>query len=163
MQFLQPITQTYANRSYDGMEHAIFPSFFHGKCLDSKGREPDGCPNPDCPLVCGTPGSLVHFYGKLRYIAYNQTRYLLKELCTPGSDTYDQVERAVVNRVDRKAKRTSGFSTVSLLEKRKDDVKAKLKEAMSGVSNSIEQICGGSGLSQCSWEDELKQYILTFP
>ena len=63
MQFLQPITQTYANRSYDGMEHAIFPSFFHGKCLDSKGREPDGCPNPDCPIVCGTPGSLVQTDG----------------------------------------------------------------------------------------------------
>ncbi|KAJ7927456.1 hypothetical protein B0H13DRAFT_1970447, partial [Mycena leptocephala] len=28
----------------------------------SHGNEPPGCPNPYCPIVCGTPGSLVYFY-----------------------------------------------------------------------------------------------------
>ena len=46
-----------------------------------------GCPNPDCPVVCGTPGSLVHFYSTLRYIAYNDTRNLLEKLVAPNSET----------------------------------------------------------------------------
>ncbi|KAI0085897.1 hypothetical protein BDY19DRAFT_963563 [Irpex rosettiformis] len=175
MEFLQPITNAYSSSSYDGMERAIFPNFFHGKCLDDNGVEPDGCPNPDCPLVCGTPGSLVHFYSKLRYIAFNQTRHLLKDLSTPGSDTYNQVERAVIRRENRKTrKRTtvnrSGFSTVALPTKRsEDEVKKKLKNVMRNVPTWIEQVCGGSGsgdtndLPQCNWEREMKEYILTFP
>ena len=79
------------------MEAAIFPHYFHGKCLDSSGQEPAGCPNPDCPIVCGTPGSLVHFFPKLRYIAFNQTYHLLQALATPGSPTYAAVERSVLD------------------------------------------------------------------
>ena len=78
------------------MEAAIFPHYFHGKCLDAAGNEPAGCPNPDCPIVCGTPGSLVHFFPKLRYIAFNQTYHLLKTLSTPGTPTYAAVEKAVL-------------------------------------------------------------------
>ena len=61
------------------METAIFPSYFHGKC-QVNGVNPPGCPNPDCPVVCGTPGSLVHFFPTLRGIAYNQTRKRLDDL-----------------------------------------------------------------------------------
>ncbi|KAI0631278.1 hypothetical protein C8Q77DRAFT_1132511 [Trametes polyzona] len=95
--YLQPILSAYKKEAYQGMETAIFPSYFHGKCLDDQGVEPDGCPNPDCPIVCGTPGSLVHFYPKLRYIAYNSTFHQLQALCSPGSDAYKQVEQAVMN------------------------------------------------------------------
>ena len=77
------------------METAIFPSYFHGKC-QRNGVDPAGCPNPDCPVVCGTPGSLVHFYPKLRYIAYNQTRALLADLAAPGSQSYEKAESAVM-------------------------------------------------------------------
>ncbi|KAI0718794.1 hypothetical protein C8T65DRAFT_716785 [Cerioporus squamosus] len=94
--FLSPILSAYRKQSYAAMEDAIFPSYFHGKCLDENGYTPSGCPNPDCPIVCGTPGSLVHFFSKLRYIAHNQTSHILQALATPGTDTYQQVEQKVV-------------------------------------------------------------------
>ena len=96
LNYLRPISEKYWNDAYNGMETAIFPSYFHGKCQQD-GVDPPGCPNPDCPVVCGTPGSLVHFYGKLRYIAFNQTRHLLDTIATPGSDAYNQVEQNVLN------------------------------------------------------------------
>jgi len=95
MSYLRPIISTYKDNSYDGMRTAIFPSYFHGKC-QRNGVDPPGCPNPDCPVVCGTPGSLVHFYPTLRFIAYNHTRSSLQRLCSPGNDAYERVERAVV-------------------------------------------------------------------
>ena len=30
--YLQPITNAYQNNACDGLETAIFPSYFHGKC-----------------------------------------------------------------------------------------------------------------------------------
>lgn len=86
----------FRKQSYAGMESAIFPSFFHGKCLDDDGNTPPGCPNPDCPVVCGTPGSMVHFYPKLRYIAFNETYHLFQDLADPSSKVYKQVENTVV-------------------------------------------------------------------
>ncbi|KAI0689299.1 hypothetical protein BC835DRAFT_261170 [Cytidiella melzeri] len=174
LHYLDSITNAYSNSSYDGMETAIFPSYFHGKCLDENGVEPDGCPNPDCPLVCGTPGSLVHFYGKLRYIAFNQTKHLLKDLSTPGSDTYDQVERAVLRQANEKTRRSNSIrlyarTSLPLKTKREEDVKTKLKETLAKVPMWLEQICGGSGngdingLPNCNWEAAMKNYILTFP
>ncbi|KAJ3002738.1 hypothetical protein NUW54_g5683 [Trametes sanguinea] len=95
--YLQPLLTAYKKQAYQGMEKAIFPSYFHGKCLDAQGNEPAGCPNPDCPIVCGTPGSLVHFYSQLRFIAYNQTFHTFQALATPGTDAYQQVEKAVMD------------------------------------------------------------------
>lgn len=79
------------------METAIFPSYFHGKCqrFSKDGQDPPGCPNPDCPVVCGTPGSLVHFYSTLRLIAFNETRSLLEGFVKPGSHPYKQIEQLI--------------------------------------------------------------------
>ena len=79
------------------METAIFPSYFHGKCqrFSKDGQDPPGCPNPDCPVVCGTPGSLVHFYSTLRFIAFNDTKNLLEGFAQPGSQPYAQIEGLV--------------------------------------------------------------------
>ncbi|OJT07565.1 hypothetical protein TRAPUB_1588 [Trametes pubescens] len=107
MTYLQPIISAYQKEAYQGMETAIFPNFFHGKCLDAQGIEPDGCPNPDCPIVCGTPGSMVHYYSKLRFIAFNETYHHLERLCTPGTDTYKRVEQAVVGAAGHDERRRS--------------------------------------------------------
>lgn len=172
--YLRPLMDAYENDAYTGMEKAIFPSYFHGKCLKD-GVEPEGCPNPDCPVVCGTPGSLVHFYSKLRYIAYNQTSHFLKTLSTPGSKTYDKVEQLVLsaNSRDRRAtrlyERTAPYGTASItMAKRDHDVKAQLKETLAKVAPMLLELCGGTdgetnGLRYCSWEQEMKSYILTFP
>ncbi|KAI0355908.1 hypothetical protein OH77DRAFT_1424178 [Trametes cingulata] len=227
--YLQPILSTYQKQAYNGMETAIFPSYFHGKCLDSQGNEPDGCPNPDCPIVCGTPGSLVHFYPKLRFIAYNQTYHLLQDLSAPGTDTYKRVEQAVMdaaasspgdrrrgysriyprgltdavnvahnNKVSGSAahpgsgsgprsgsgssldsvpsSRPQGVSEASpskmlvpVFLKRAQDVQAGLKSIMAQVHGLLGDACGANGvedtngLPECSWETEMKEYILSFP
>ncbi len=96
MTYLEPIVAAYRTQAYQSMETGIFPSFFHGKCLDKKGQVPAGCPNPNCPVVCGTPGSMVHFFPELRYIAYNQTCHLLEKLSRPNSPSYNRVETLVL-------------------------------------------------------------------
>ncbi|EKM56161.1 uncharacterized protein PHACADRAFT_174328 [Phanerochaete carnosa HHB-10118-sp] len=173
--YLRLFMDAYQNDAYDGMETAIFPSYFHGKCQQD-GVDPPGCPNPDCPVVCGTPGSLVHFYPQLRYIAFNQTKHHLQMLATPGSDAYRQVEQNVLDADDAKTRRAiriyrrSSYGTVPLyLTRREEDMKTRLKEIMQNVGPMLLQTCGGladgetNGLSDCSWEQAMKEYILTFP
>ena len=94
---LQPILSAYSNVSYNNLETAIFPSFFHGKCqrFSKDGQDPPGCPDPDCPVVCGTPGSMVHFYSTLRFIAFNSTSTTMETLMKPGSDAFSKVETLV--------------------------------------------------------------------
>ena len=178
MDLLRPVTDAYKSDAYNGMETAIFPSYFHGKCQQD-GVDPPGCPNPDCPVVCGTPGSLVHFYGKLRYIAYNQTRHLLDTLTTPGSKTYDELERKVLDAADAHTKtrrmiriyqRASPYGTVPLLlTKRDEDLKNQLRHIVDGIGPMLLDVCGGlddgetNGLPDCSWEGPMKDYILSFP
>ena len=54
MNYLEPVLAAYRTQAYQNMKTGIFPSYFHGKCLDGNGQEPAGCPDPDCPVVCGT-------------------------------------------------------------------------------------------------------------
>lgn len=93
--YLAPLLSTYDDVAYTGMETAIFPHYFHGKCARD-GADPPGCPNPDCPVVCGTPGSMVHFFPTLRFIAYNETRARIEAAVAPGSDAYQQIEQNVL-------------------------------------------------------------------
>ena len=139
--YLRPILDAYDNGAYDGMENAIFPSYFHGKCQQN-GVDPPGCPNPDCPVVCGTPGSMVHFYPVLRQIAFNQTRALI-------SNATEQYSDAIAQRVVQDAK--------------KDNVKHAVKAALGEMGDKLLKQCGGDGLPDCNWEQEMKEYILTFP
>ncbi|EMD35393.1 hypothetical protein CERSUDRAFT_116168 [Gelatoporia subvermispora B] len=246
LHYMQPFIAAYKNTSYAGMETAIFPNYFHGKCLDENGNEPAGCPDPDCPIVCGTPGSLVHFYAKLRLIAYNQTRYSLKALVAPSSKVYQQVEQNILNAAGseshvRRAGRlhprqllpglgsaspashasplsvltapasmpnplsgssnplalasalspspptlssdatnsTAGSDSkmvVPLFMKRtnnnssSDDMKTQLRTIMQDMPDMLRRACGDdsadgttNGLPNCSWEPEMKEYILSFP
>ena len=176
MSYLQPIFDAYQNSAYDSMENAIFPSFFHGKCLDENGVEPAGCPNPDCPIVCGTPGSMVHFYPHMRYIAFNSTTHLLRRMTAPGSDTYNQVENLFMQgaqngQLSLRNLRVYGRSMPIMLElqKRKESLQNNLRMIFDRVDPLMEMNCGGTGrgdtngLPQCSWEDEMKQFILSYP
>ncbi|TFY60958.1 hypothetical protein EVJ58_g4822 [Rhodofomes roseus] len=91
-----PLLSAYDAAAYIGMETAVFPRFFHGKCA-VHGADPPGCPNPDCPVVCGTPGSMVHFFPTLRYLAYNETRARIEAAADPEGATYKLVEQNVLN------------------------------------------------------------------
>ncbi|KZT07090.1 uncharacterized protein LAESUDRAFT_699481 [Laetiporus sulphureus 93-53] len=227
--YLSPIYDAYKMQAYHGMENAIFPSYFHGKCQQD-GVNPPGCPNPDCPVVCGTPGSMVHFYSQLRYIAFNQTRHLLETLVAPGSNTYQQVEhalmkadqghsrrmsrvygRALAKAAAESASRSSvassratpmhgykAYTTAPVLSqappplpssaafdsdpdsannilvpiplRKRTDLTAVLRQILGEIDEQLLEACGGdaqdeatNGLPDCSWENEMKEYILTFP
>jgi hypothetical protein len=183
MTFFDPILTTYYDTSYDAMRTAIFPSFFHGKCQQD-GVEPQGCPNPDCPVVCGTPGSLVHFFPTLRSIAFNSTRDMLQKLCSPSSDEYKKTEHAVARaatttrKSGRKQRRFDDRElaqgvppgkNIQYVRKREEDVEKVFKEIMAQVSALLEEVCRGkptedaSALPGCSWEEAMKAYILSFP
>lgn len=190
MQYLDPITSAYKDSSYDGMRTAIFPNYFHGKC-QRNGVDPLGCPNPDCPVICGTPGSLVHFFPALRLIAFNYTRSTLQRLCSPGSDAYERAERSIIQAAagphghENRRRRVPWFEyaiarsgeglapggnfSYVYAQRREEGVKKRLKEIMKQAPILLEQACGGhssggeNALPKCSWEKLMKQYILTFP
>ncbi|KAN0116169.1 DNA-directed RNA polymerase III subunit Rpc31 domain containing protein [Russula decolorans] len=190
MQYLDPITSAYKGGSNDGMRAAIFPNYFHGKC-QRNGVDPLGCPNPDCPVICGTPGSLVHFFPTLRFIAFNYTRSTLQRLCSPGSDAYERAERSVVQTaagprghggerrrvpwfeyaIARAGGELAQGRNISYVyaRRREEGVKKRFEEIMKQVPSLLEQACGGhpsedeNALPKCSWENLMKQYILNFP
>ncbi|KNZ72455.1 hypothetical protein J132_02966 [Termitomyces sp. J132] len=182
---IKPILSSYRKDAYTRLEHAIFPSYFHGKCQQKDPRNPNGphvnppgCPNPDCPVVCGTPGSLVHFYPRLRYIVYNETRYHLQTLATPGNKVYEEVERNFLKEAGgsggaghrrRDLAPAIGGTMLPRIRRQEQALKEKLRMMMRQVSPRLEKACGGTGtgnvrgLQKCSWDSTMKGYILSFP
>jgi len=189
LDYITPLLSSYEANSYSRMETAIFSSYFHGKCEDSvTGIAPTGCPNPSCPVVCGTPGSMVYHFPKLRRIAFNTVQAVLLEHTMEGSDTYDAVQRAVkrfavarnvtmrsIPRIFWARKDLELFLPeyeYPYLTKRADDVGAELKPILESVPERLARVCGyvdpdedGSvdELQRCSWEAETVEYILQFP
>ena len=165
------------------MENAIFKSYFHGKCENATtGIDPPGCPNPNCPVVCGTPGSIVHFYSKFCSLAFDATVHLFDEIIKPSSAAYQKFEASVVSatssspsaenrqrmvrfmrEVDWVAKPRVGFYKGKNIEKRaSEDIRDKLQTILQQFTSKMKSICGNE-LRFCSWEAEFKQYILSFP
>lgn len=174
------------------METAIFPSYFHGKCEDpATGITPAGCPNPSCPVVCGTPGSMVYHFPKLRRIAYETMQAILFEHTREGSDTYNAVQRTIKRFTVAQAAPSAATRSIPRifrarkdldlllpvyehmhLTKRAEDVGAGLKSVLESVPERLARACVYVGpdengsvdeLSGCSWEAETVEYILRFP
>lgn len=182
LDYISALLSNYEQQAYLTMETGIFPSYFHGKCqLPNGPMNPPGCPNPDCPIVCGTPGSLIHFYARLRRIAFTQTRILLEDMTKPDSKTYKRVEKTVLNYANRpiprmlQRKKDFHYET-SLLEKRAEDAKEKLAPIMRHLSSMLSDLCGGLAganvgvedavddeLPNCSWKDKMTGLILSYP
>lgn len=176
MDYLLPLQVAYKKAAYNLLEHAIFPSYFHGKCLVNN-IVPKGCPNPDCPVVCGTPGSLVHFYSTLRKIVFASTRDLLQELVKPDGKVYRQIEAAVMRDVERgfNFKATRMFKvrrgTLGMIhgkKKRGPTVKSELKEILKSIGIQLAVECGSQDgnlddLPRCSWRNLMEEFILQYP
>ncbi|KAF9528380.1 hypothetical protein CPB83DRAFT_791721 [Crepidotus variabilis] len=175
--YLQPLWDQYREDAHDKMQTAVFKNYFHGKCQDPKTNiDPPGCPNPDCPVVCGTPGSMVHFYSTLRYIAFNCTARLLESYITSNSPAYQKVESTIL--ADSKQERRRGFRFRRDICQRIDGCEPEDLERRSEKSQIralfmrffalLAKKCGGqdgklNGLPYCSWEVDMKHYILSFP
>jgi hypothetical protein len=166
------------------MENAIFPSYFHGKCQEpATGIDPPGCPNPDCPVVCGTPGSMVHFYSHLRSLAYKATVRLIGEIAKPSSSAFRKVEKLVTSgassrtarqrrfrfmRFDDDGQLQSAMDLGTQMERRSSHVQKTLESTFGQFGAILDGVCGGTdgstdSLPNCSWEQAMKEYILTFP
>ncbi|KZT41209.1 hypothetical protein SISSUDRAFT_347392 [Sistotremastrum suecicum HHB10207 ss-3] len=171
LNILQPVQKLYVNNSYDNMERNIFPGFFHGKC-QVNGVDPKGCPNPDCPVVCGTPGSIIHFYSTFIQIAFNTTENSIIDLVSPSnsSSQYKKIESAVLKASSSQSK-MSRFGTLlplSLLSRQasQSTIKARLPTILgqTNVQDKLSKQCGGAALPNCNWISVgMKQYVLSWP
>ncbi|KAJ7640829.1 hypothetical protein DFH06DRAFT_1215348 [Mycena polygramma] len=165
-----PIINAYESNCSEALETAIFPRYFHGKCLTSAGVEPKGCPNPDCPIVCGTPGSLVHFFPKLRSIAYNQTRY---KLTAAAVASYPALKEIITRKMSLQTApgprllRYRRSTTLDADEPSASRIAAKdVGPVLLGILQKIGELLQarcGEDFRSCSWEDEMKEFILSFP
>ena len=136
------------------MEDSIFKKFFRGKCQNPKtGIDPPGCPNPDCPVVCGTPGSIVHFYGELQNRAFNSTVQVIEQMLRPSSEEFKKVEEKMMGAGRVKRVRCTNGETV----------RAALVAVFGDFRRMMTVECGGPTIVGCSWEAEMKRYILSFP
>jgi hypothetical protein len=151
LQYLRPILDAYQNDSYSALETAIFPGYFHGKC-QVNGIDPSGCPDPDCPVVCGTPGSLVHFYAKLVSIVFDCIQDRLASLVSPGSKAYSKVERTLLAEAG------------NMNKNEKISFTKRMENILRQLPVSLGNVCGGADdVPRCSWETEMKAFILSFP
>lgn len=192
LDYITPLLSSYEGNAYSRMETAIFPSYFHGKCEDpTTGIIPAGCPNPSCPVVCGTPGSMVYHFPKLRRIAFDTVHAMLFEHTRKDSDTHNAVERTVKrfanpqvasNRTTRSIPRifwarkdldlfSPEYESLDLT-RRTDGIEAKLSSILESAPERLARACGYTGpnkdgstdeLRGCSWEAETVAYILRFP
>ncbi|KAG1823648.1 uncharacterized protein BJ212DRAFT_1533144 [Suillus subaureus] len=169
--YFAPVLTAYNLTAYNSLEKAIFPGYFHGKCQDANGVNPPGCPNPDCPKVCGTPGSMVHFYPTLIKIVFDETTSLLANLTAPGSKPYNHIQQTIMADVDKgQKKRMENLSRIMPLRSRAaiqgkstHSIQQGLKKIMKELRPTMLETCGGSNLSFCSWEQPMKEFILQYP
>ncbi|KAJ7266878.1 hypothetical protein B0H12DRAFT_1320881 [Mycena haematopus] len=176
LSLMEPLLAHYRNISFEALRFAIFPSYFHGKCLDDEGREPEGCPDPDCPIVCGTPGSMVHFYGKFTRISHNTTKASLVSCAAPDSDSYLALEKHVTA-LSRPRQETAPGPQILRYRRQFDifghepsvspiaqnDIAPILQRILAQIPFELEKSCGGPGIPSCLWTKQMKEYILSFP
>ncbi|KAJ6595643.1 hypothetical protein DFH09DRAFT_144222 [Mycena vulgaris] len=172
---LAPVMKAYRNDSFSDLETSIFPGFFHGKC-QIDGVDPEGCPNPDCPVVCGTPGSIVHFFSIFSQIAHNTTVDSLMSSVSPRSPSYLALEKSVVAhkrtletgpgpqilRFRRSLLFTNDAPSVSPIANQEDIVPV-LRNILEQIPMALEDCCGGSDIPLCRWEKKMKTLILSYP
>ncbi|KAL0577195.1 hypothetical protein V5O48_004793 [Marasmius crinis-equi] len=189
---LDPLRRAVQVHSPDALHSYIFKGFFHGKC-QRNGIEPEGCPNPDCPSRCGTPGSMVHFYSTFRRLAFNAIRDTIGNQTENGSPVYKQMEACIEQRgtVRRKeaplrllprvyANRDLSLPILYMREpfevypgvegamfkrQKEQSVATHLQD----LAQELEGYCGleakesRTDLKKCSWEKEMKKFILQYP
>ncbi|KAF7360488.1 hypothetical protein MVEN_00779500 [Mycena venus] len=172
-----PITNCYSNNSWSAMRQNIFPGYFHGKCLDRNGNEPAGCPNPNCPIVCGTPGSMVHFYSIFVSIAHNTTCSSLMSCADPNSESYRALEKRVTTHMSESRLQTGPgpqilrYRRPSVFEDEKPaaspitkkDIEPALTRILAKFPEVLVKCCGGSDLPSCTWARQMHALILSYP
>ncbi|KAJ4000160.1 hypothetical protein F5050DRAFT_1685862 [Lentinula boryana] len=187
------LKDAYTKVAYAFLENAIFPSYFHGKCQQPTANgtlvDPPGCPNPDCPVVCGTPGSLVHFFPVLRNITFKAHEDIFTLLTKQDSESFQDVKTCVLDAMPTKKcpkesahdkrsisrlfaahiSRSSGRRTYSGILPRENcyDDAIFEQDLFYVLQHNMVQMWPGvcdarNGLRNCSWEKPIKAVISGF-
>ncbi|KAK0192601.1 hypothetical protein F5146DRAFT_1040623 [Armillaria mellea] len=179
LSLVEPLLDAFGNEAPPCFQQNIFPGHFHGKC-QVNGVDPPGCPNPDCAVVCGTPGSLIHFYDDLLDIVFNSTATVCQNMTSPHSNVYQAIEKNMLEamsshsssrRMFRFARSTfyptmstapsaTGFSKRS----RFPNFSQVFHRHMSKLPRAVRNACktGKGGGSRCTFPD-MKKKILSYP
>ncbi|KXN92161.1 hypothetical protein AN958_09253 [Leucoagaricus sp. SymC.cos] len=172
---LEPINKTFYFTAHNFYRNAIFPSHFHGKCQNpATGVNPSGCPNPSCPVVCGTPGSLAYHYSDLRIIVHNATKVNYEQITRPSSLVFSQtlslVQRAMKsNHLLGPNLRFPSINYPRAFGMDENSVNRTLSNILRGFSDLLDGQCGGyqsdpvSSFPLCNWRRDMIAYMLTFP
>ncbi|KAK0496081.1 hypothetical protein EDD18DRAFT_1168744 [Armillaria luteobubalina] len=107
----EPLLDAFEKDAPPCFQENIFPRYFHGKC-QVNGVDPPGCPKPDCPVVCGTPGSMVHYFDKLVEIVLDSTMTVCRNMTSPDSTVYKAMEKNMLKTISShsSSRRTFRFS-----------------------------------------------------
>ncbi|KAK7058433.1 hypothetical protein VNI00_002067 [Paramarasmius palmivorus] len=185
---LQPMRIAYNDTVSESIKHDVF-KLFKGKC-QRNGVEPEGCPNPSCPVICGTPGSMCYHYDKLEDLAFNAVHSILYNITQPTSPVFQQVYSSIARSKSRRETAYMRFQPRAyapdlplpfdfmrqplVIRSTLDDLYARdssrLTEISSGLSLELQKKCGyephGSKKdlgSRCSWKKEMCSFILQYP
>ena len=115
---------------------------------------------------------MVHFFPKLCRIAFTGTQSVLATLTDPNSEVMKEMVKRIVREAEETKRRKRswmgqrnwGVSTQAKV-RREDErrVEGVVRKIVSRLPVELEKVCGGSSLSHCCWEAEMKAYILSFP
>jgi len=172
LHLLEPINSTFYHTAHEFLKQAIFPSYFHGKCQNpTTGINPSGCPNPSCPVICGTPGSLVFHYSTLQTIVHAATKANYKQVTDPGSLAFSETLSRIMHAgdLDRTSRPPLRFAHILRTHEKRYEHSANrtLFSILQRFSGLLDARCNNpqrkSGSSLCDWRDEMVPYILSFP
>ncbi|KAI3622363.1 hypothetical protein WG66_015729 [Moniliophthora roreri] len=186
---LQPLWAAWDGAASDCLRETIF-HHFRGKC-QRNGIEPEGCPNPSCPVRCGTPGSMVYHYPILERLAFIAVHNTYSNLTQPNSHVVQQIRDRVSN---SKSKRDIAYMRFQPRAYAHDvplpfyfmrepftirssadeglytrESPGHLEVVLEKLAVGLKQHCGyeehsTKGLAdRCSWKEEMKEFILQYP
>ncbi|KAK0480746.1 hypothetical protein IW261DRAFT_1139485 [Armillaria novae-zelandiae] len=172
----KPLLDAFENDAPPCFQENIFPGYFHGKC-QVNGVDPPGCPNPDCEVVCGTPGSMVHHYQKLIEIVLNSTMTVCQNMTTPHSNVYQAVEKNMLETISSHSSsrrmfrfsRSTFYPTISTTPSATGFSKRSsisifsrvFKAYMRRFPQTVRNACG-TGKDRCTFP-YMKKKILSYP
>lgn len=82
---VEPLRKDYAaNKEFSTLHNGVFRTI-RGTCVPKGTKALPGCPNYDCPVLCGSPGSLIHHYHNAFGWANGNMTAQLETLLTPGT------------------------------------------------------------------------------
>lgn len=105
--------------------------------------------------VCGTPGSIIHFYSKFVNIAFIATTSGITNLTssTNSSSQFNTIQKQVTAACEGNSKRRKRFASSC---SDASSTKSTLQRIFgaNNIKTTMESQCGGPDLLKCNWIDQ---------